>query len=185
MIIADPSQVKNGVAHDLKMRHLTQKQAGDMIGFGRQSISNILSNGQYFNEKQAILFSLAFGYNKKYLMTGEGHLLSSSNPALIQEAFEYRDRLLTIYRRTNEVSRMVLAIVTIHGVDKCKTLINKMKMLNDFVKTLDSFPPVYLNGKDAQPYDLSFIDAAERIFTPVYDEIIDICVKEYGLEVDR
>ena len=185
MIIAEPGQVKNGVAHDLKMRHLTQQQAGEMIGIGRQTMSNILSNGEYFTKKQAILFSLAFGYNKKYLMTGEGHLLSGSNPALIQEAFEYRDRLLTIFRRTNEVSSVVLAIVTTHGVDKCKTLINKMNMLTDFVKTLDSFPPVYVNGEDVPPYDLGLMDAAEKLYIPIRDEIIGICEKEYGVEVDK
>ena len=72
--VPSPTQVKNDVKRDFKIRHLTQAAAGEMIGFGRQTMSNILSNDEYFTEKQAILFSLAFGYNKEYLMTGKGAL---------------------------------------------------------------------------------------------------------------
>ena len=185
MIIAEPNQVKQGVAYDLKMRHLTRQEAGEMIGFGRQTMSNILSNGQYFTEKQAILFSLAFGYNKRYLMTGEGSLLSGTNPALIREAFEYRDRLLKILRETNSASSHVLGLVILHGADKCRTLINKMKMISDLVNTLDNFPPVSVNEEDTPPYDLSLMDAAEKLFKPIYNEIVDICKKEYGIDVDK
>lgn len=80
---------------------------------------------------------------------------------------------------------MVLAIVTIHGVDKCKALINKMNKLTDFVKTLDSFPLIYVNGEDMPPYDLSLMTAAEKLFVPIYDDIISICEKEYGVDVDK
>lgn len=72
--VHSPTQVKNDVKRDFKIRHLTQAAASEMIGFGRQTMSNILSNDEYFTEKQAILFSLAFGYNKEYLMTGKGAL---------------------------------------------------------------------------------------------------------------
>lgn len=98
--ISSPVFVKKAVAKDIKMRHLTQKAAGEMIGFGRQTMSNILSKAEYFPEKQAILFSLAFGYNKEYLMTGKGNLFSEIRKEKIvfylsKEAVDYCNELLS------------------------------------------------------------------------------------------
>ena len=69
-----PKQVKAVISKDLKKRGLSQKEIGERIGFGRQTVSNILSGDKYFTSKQAILFNLAFGYNKEFLMTGIGDL---------------------------------------------------------------------------------------------------------------
>lgn len=98
--ISSPIFVKKAVSKDIKMRHLTQKAAGEMIGYERQTMSNILSNAEYFSEKQAILFSLAFGYNKEYLMTGKGNLFSEIPKERIvvylsKEAVDYCNELLS------------------------------------------------------------------------------------------
>ena len=155
-----------------------------MIGFGRQTMSNILSNGEYFTQKQAILFSLAFGYNKEYLMTGKGPLLSTSSPERIREAFEYRDRLLNIFRQAQGLSATGIELISRHGVEECKPLINKLRRANDFVKTLDQYPPVYVNGYENPPYDLTLMDAAERIFMPIYKDLAEIIEKQYGVAID-
>ena len=64
MDIAEAKMVKRTVSSDLKERHFTQEMAGQRMGLTRQTVSSILSSEGYFTEKQAVLFSLAFGDDK-------------------------------------------------------------------------------------------------------------------------
>lgn len=177
---ATPGQVKSAVALNLKQRHLTQKDAGQMIGFSRQAVANILSNHDYFTEKQAILFSLAFGYDRNYLRSGEGSLFSSDSPAYIRESLEYKDRLLNIHRYANDASKIVLNLVLIKGIDECKALITKTRKMHNFISTISYDPIISTLKANSQ----SYLEAAERIFYPLYSDIIDICEKEFGVEIE-
>lgn len=97
--LTDPAQVKKAVVEDLKAQHLSHYAIGEIIGFSRNTIANMLSNGQYFSLKQAVLFSLAFGYNRDFLMTGKGELLDKNGLNLKRLASAKPD-LLTETERT-------------------------------------------------------------------------------------
>lgn len=71
--------VKEFVVVFFRQKGITQSEIGEKLALGRQTVSNILSNREmYFNEKHAVLFSLGYGFNKEYLMSGEGVPMKSS-----------------------------------------------------------------------------------------------------------
>ena len=181
--ISNPVFVKKAVAKDLKMRHLTQKAAGEMIGYGRQTMSNILSKAEYFSEKQAKLFSLAFGYNKEYLMTGKGNLLSSSSPEIIRNELIYKNQLLKMYREVQEASAIVIALIAKHGIEECKPMIHKLRQVNNFVKALDTFLPDNANGNNASSYSLKLIHEVDQLYWPAYVDLTHMFSK-YGYEIE-
>lgn len=84
-----PEEVKRLINLDFRKRGLTHEEAAKLIGYGnKQSLSNILSKKDaYFSTFQAAKFNKAFGYSMKFLMKGEGRLLSDEpiKPGLYSE----------------------------------------------------------------------------------------------------
>lgn len=77
-----PKEVKRSVADDLKARSIPRARAAEVLGMGKQTFSNLLSQKTYFSRRMALRFSENFGYSMKFLMMGEGELKSSSEPIL-------------------------------------------------------------------------------------------------------
>lgn len=74
--MSTPREVIKSLALDFKRRELGYADVAGLTGYRAQTIANIISSQKkYLCENQALRFSNAFGYDKKYLMTGEGDLL--------------------------------------------------------------------------------------------------------------
>lgn len=182
MDIAEAKMVKRTVSSDLKERHLTQEMAGQRMGLTRQTVSSILSSEGYFTEKQAVLFSLAFGYDKNYLTTGHGKLLSGESQLVNMEAFKYCERLYSLYYSANEVYGIVTRLSLKYGVEKCKYLLKESRRIYNFLSTLYGFPQVDKDGK--LTYDISVVEFAERVINPIYDDIIKKCEEDFGVDTE-
>ena len=70
-----PEDVLKVVAADFKINHLTHEEAAIRLKMrSKQTLSNLLSSKRYMSELNAERFHQAFGYNKAFLMTGNGSL---------------------------------------------------------------------------------------------------------------
>ena len=107
-----PRQVKEMVTEDLKKRDITYIQIADIIGITRQTVSNILNENAYFSPRQATLFALAFGYDRRFLTDGEGQMISNESDYGIGLLNESRARII------KEISR-------------CSTLTTRFMQLNN------------------------------------------------------
>ena len=182
MDIADAKMVKRDVSNDLKQRLLTHEQAAQKMGLKRQTVSYILSSEGYFTEKQAVLFSLAFGYDKNYLTTGHGKLLSGESQLVNMEAFKYCERLYSLYYSANEVYGIVTRLSLKYGVEKCKYLLKESRRIYNFLSNLYGFPQVDKDGKLS--YDISVVEFAERVINPIRDGIIKKCEEDFGVDIE-
>ena len=194
MDIAESKMVKRTVSSDLKERHFTQEMAGQRIGLTRQTVSNILSSEGYFTEKQAVLFSLAFGYDKNYLTTGHGKLLSGESQLVNTEAFKYCERLYSLYYSANEVYGIVTRLSLKYGVEKCEELLKESRKLYKLLSSmfglkptdndakLSYFPQVDTDGRVS--YDINVIELAERLFYPLYNSIVKKCKEDFGVDME-
>lgn len=79
MAVATPEEVNRTVAFDLRIRKISQREAGEIIGRSQAAISTQLSSNRRFGKKMAHLFSQAFGYNAQYLLFGEGELKGNNS----------------------------------------------------------------------------------------------------------
>ena len=173
-----PEQVKKMVYLDMKSRKLTQQDVAEKIGSTRQTISTVLSSDEYFNDKQATLFSLAFGYDKNFLRTGEGTLISYESEYGMKIKLEYQEKLLDMYKQTTTIANRENDLVLRLGLEKCRPLLTKTRQLYNFLTTFQSFPPLYINGKENPPFDPELINAASRIFHQVFSELAKLLEEE-------
>lgn len=82
-----PEEVLKSVSADFKRRGVTHETAAQKMGYGsKQTLSNLLSRKKYLSGLQALKFHEAFGYNQKYLMSGEGSLMNDE--ALRYESYK-------------------------------------------------------------------------------------------------
>ena len=128
--------VKQQIAIDLHERKLTQKDLAAMMGITRQTVASVLSSNQYFSSKHATLFSLALGYDKTYLMSGEGSLISGKSERGKQWTIEVQNKLISILLRIVNVSKTVQEIVLHQGRDV--ELLKKTLALQNACTTLHS-----------------------------------------------
>jgi len=178
-----PSEVvKKRVANDLKERKLTQLAVAEKTGLARQTVAGILTSHGYFSEKHAALFSLAFGYNREFLRKGKGFFLSEKSDYGLEKKIEYQDKLIDIFKKATDISAMVNTIVLRDGRESCQDLLQKERIMYNFVSTVKYLPPMYINGVENPPCDPELMTAAVRIFTPVYKELIQIIHDRYGLD---
>lgn len=107
--MATPREVIKSLALDFKRRDMNYMDVAKLTGYKAQTIANIISSQQkYFCAKQALRFSDAFGYNKDYLMTGNGQLSDSGQLAEVMSTLSryiYLSNdptLLELYNRLTE-----------------------------------------------------------------------------------
>ncbi len=94
--------VKTFVVDYMKKNGITQTEVGKRLAIGRQTVSNILNaRNEYFNEKHAVLFGLAYGFRKEFLMKGEGEPFEPSG--YNAEAHSALDIILNLLKETNEM----------------------------------------------------------------------------------
>jgi transcriptional regulator with XRE-family HTH domain len=136
-----PKEVKRAVAKDLKERHITQQTVGLMMGMARQTIAGILSSDSYFTEKQASLFSMALGYNKEFLRTGNGPLLGEDSLQLINKKVDAQDRILAVYLRILSFIQFISTYVCMkpEEIEKNKKLLVTLRDLATFSGSLSIF----------------------------------------------
>jgi len=67
-------EICSAVALDLKARKLTHRDVADMIGKTKEVVSTQISGKRRFSKEMATLFSMALGYNRNFLLYGEGEL---------------------------------------------------------------------------------------------------------------
>lgn len=85
--IATPSQVIEAVAADWKKRKIRHKDVAEKTGYKTCTINGIFSyRKNYFTFKQAARLSLAFGYDMKFLMLGEGSLYGGDGDEVPERA---------------------------------------------------------------------------------------------------
>ncbi|MBR1510549.1 MAG: helix-turn-helix transcriptional regulator [Bacteroidales bacterium] len=176
--------VKHKVSSDLKERKLSQIEIAEKTGLARQTVASILASDDYFSKKHAVLFSLAFGYNRDFLRKGEGRMLSEESDYGKEIKIEYQDRLIDILRRATDVSSMVNALVLRDGRESCLDLLRRVQIMNNFVSAVKYFPQLYVNRDENPPHNTELMDAAVKLFTPVYDELIQIMRDRYGLDAE-
>ena len=180
--ISTPEEVKKGVINDLKNRHLTQSDVAKSIGISRSSVSTILSSKNYFSEKHAILFSLAFGYERNYLQNGKGELIAKESQYALKAECNYQKRLLNLVCRALDINTIVTPIIVTNGMlDKCKELIKKTVTMQNMLNTFLHYP---VNSSTISQYDPSLIESAERLLEPLYNEILSILIKDFDIKID-
>lgn len=75
---ASYKEVKTAVNCDLKLKGMTHAKCAKILGIGKQTFSNQISQKAYFTNAIAFRLHEAFGYNMSYLLTGEGTLLNEN-----------------------------------------------------------------------------------------------------------
>ena len=73
-----PNKVAATIKADLKKKNITQKQLASDAGVSQQWVTKLLSGEAYIPETWASWFEENYGYNTKYLMTGEGPFLKNT-----------------------------------------------------------------------------------------------------------
>lgn len=186
MNIVSGEMVKLSVASDLKKRKINQISIAEITGLTRQTVAAILASPDYFSEKHAAIFSLAFGYNRLFLRTGKGPLISETSDYGKTIVIDYQGKFLDILKKATSISATVNAIVIRHGSEACMDLLKKLQVMYNFIDTLKYYPPLRINGIEQPPHDPEMMDAAVKIFSPVYDELTKIILEKYanGVEVD-
>lgn len=80
-------EVMRSISADLRHKGLTHEVAAGKLGLkNKQTLSNLLSQKKYLSGVQALKFHEAFGYNQKFLMSGEGSLMDDE--ALRYESYK-------------------------------------------------------------------------------------------------
>lgn len=78
--VKNPAEICKAIAVDFKMRGLTHRTAGEMLGRTKQSVSNQISGKKTFSFKSAQRHAETFGYNVRFLLFGEGSLYEDIKP---------------------------------------------------------------------------------------------------------
>lgn len=178
-----PEQVKKTVVLDLKSQNITQKDLANRIGLTRQTVASILSTeDKYFTDKQATLFSLAMGYDRVFLMTGEGALKSYDSSYSKEQHIHYLEKRLEIFTKAEEASRYINTLYLKLPKEKCLPLIKKAKQMHEIISTIYTIDPLVIQNRKA--YDPELMEAALKLFEPLYYDIFEMLEKEYSFEIE-
>lgn len=175
--------VKQQIASDLHERKLTQKDIAEMMGITRQTVASVLSSNQYFSSKHATLFSLALGYDKDYLMSGEGSLISGKSERGKLWTIEVQNKLISILLRIVNVSKTVQEIVLHQGRDV--ELLEKTLALQNLYYTLQCALHLDINEKEKSAINPELMDSALKIFDPSYNELKLFIKDHYDIDLDE
>lgn len=163
------ADVKKMVSADLKKRSLTQKELASKIGITRQTLANTLSSyDKYFTEKQAILFSIALGYDRDFLTHGNGSLLRENSEYAMKRRIKYQDERLKIFTYAEEAYYFVINHCLMNPNEDCRPLLDKAIKMHNYLNTVDS-----IVNNNSKPYDPELMEAAFKVFEPIYNDIID------------
>lgn len=165
------ADVKKMVSCDLKERNLSQTAIAEMMGLSRGTIASIFSSKEYFSEKHATLFSLALGYNKEFLMHGNGSLLRENSEYAMKRRIKYQDERLKIFTYAEDAYYFVINHCLMNPNGDCRPLLDKALNMHNYLNTVD--PIVNNNSK---PYDPELMEAAFKVFEPIYNDIIDYAI---------
>ena len=66
--VKNPAEICKVIAVDFKMRGLTHRTAGEMLGRTKQSVSNQISGKKTFSFKSAQRYAETFGYDVRFLL---------------------------------------------------------------------------------------------------------------------
>lgn len=141
-------EVKQAVSLDLRRRGLNRTDAGTLVGLKPQTLTNLLCRDAYFNEKQAWRFHQAFGYDEKFLLTGEGELIQKEGAIepeykeVVDKSFyfEVMDDFLSVLDDT------VAYMPEIRTLEEAKTLWKKVSIYLDLVKIISKIITVRDQG---------------------------------------
>lgn len=76
--ITSPEEVCRNVAIYLRSKGITHEEIGKSLGTSRAYISNILSSKKRFSKQMATMFSRMYGFNRNYLLYGEGEMMQET-----------------------------------------------------------------------------------------------------------
>jgi transcriptional regulator with XRE-family HTH domain len=161
------------VAADLKKRQLTQIDIAEKIGVTRQTVAGILASNEYFSDKQAVLFSLAYGYNRSFLTSGEGTLIAQESEYGKDKLIESQTKLIDILHRAWEISSAVIDAVVQDGSDGCSDLIKKERTLSSYVRMIEGIENLMTNPE--------LMDGALKVFNPLCEEVYLRLVEHHGI----
>lgn len=176
--VLEAKAVKSIVVDNLKARNLNYTDVAKKIGLSRQTVAAILSSDDYFTEKQAALFNLAWGYSKQFLMNGVMPLFSSSSSGPDNLSFELTRRVLQLFRDANHVQGVVLHVLSRSAGAECGDLVIEIKQLRDLLSMIDS--QVQDNDKD-ELLVMPFIESSEPLFKKISERIIRMCVNDFDV----
>ena len=84
----------------LKQTGYTQKRMANKLGVSVMAVNSLLTGRRKFGVKTATAWSKAFGSNPVYLMTGDGEMLATEQPAPAAAALGHGSHTVTdIYIR--------------------------------------------------------------------------------------
>lgn len=174
--VLEAKAVKSIVADDLKARNLNYTDVAKKIGLSRQTVAAILSSDDYFTEKQATLFNLAWGYNKRFLMNGIAPLLSNSASEQANLSLELTRRVLKLYRDANFVQGVVIKAISKCAVSECsedcKQLVGEVRQLRNLLSM------IYSQVQDNELADelvMPFIESSEPLISKMSERVLLLC----------
>ena len=167
MNTAQAKEVKGVVVEFFKQRGITQSDIGDRLALGRQTVSNILSNRDvYFNEKHAVLFSLGYGFNKRYLMFGEGVPMKSSS---IDDARKAVNEILTVFSSILWVSTEEQKLLERTNPDS--EMVKISRDLHSLYHVVLSMLELPSSNGESNYFDLTFATSFANISKPMINEL--------------
>lgn len=177
--------VKRQITIDLHQRKLSQKEIAEKMGITRQTVASVLASDSYFTEKHAVLFSLALGYDKEFLMTGKGALISGESDRGKERRLQVQNIEIDILSKLAKVFNTVCRIVLREGVESCTELLKKAMSLYNLYKTIQDSFPKNINGRENHPINPVLMESTLKLFTPGYDELVYLIEDKYGIQIEE
>lgn len=122
------------IAADFKMNKISYEEAAGKLGQSVQTVYNRISSKRFFTQKTAEHWAAAFGYDRVFLMTGEGQLRKRSNDSIFDFTNNIEVLVFSVdylFSRSNdaELKQMWSALVSCDFQEfrKIETTMNKQR----------------------------------------------------------
>lgn len=175
-----PREVKRYVANDLKARSFSRSTAAELLGMGKQTLSNLLSQQTYFSRGMARRFNDVFGYSVSFLMTGEGSEMASQEPpvkASPTAAFGGDDIYIDILEDNLETTIVILRSILPYCTDEeIRNVISNLAIRNSVLSQARK-AACYIDNKDPEQDGLFIRDSLFNNLA-IYDEKIKASLRK-------
>lgn len=175
-----PREVKRYVANDLKARSLSRATAAELLGMGKQTLSNLLSQQTYFSRGMARRFNDVFGYSVSFLMTGEGNEMDpqlTSVKASPTAAFGADDVYIDILEDNLETTIVILQSILPYCTDEeIRNVIGNLAIRNSVLSQARK-AACYIDNEDPER-DGVFIRDSLFNNLAIYDEKIKASLRK-------
>ena len=135
------------------------------MGITRQTVASVLASDSYFTEKHAVLFSLALGYDKEFLMTGKGALISGESDRGKELRIQVQIIDIDILSKIAKIFNTLCGIILREGAESCSELLKKAMSMYNLYKTIQESFPKNTNRKENPPIDPELMDSALKIMS--------------------